>query len=188
MMSFKRQRDHVIDMHRIAQEIGEEVDEITGRGPDEYAPPALRDRMAENVAVQQVTSFGALPTRELDELVSAAEDEIVALKREAQVVRDLYVKHTSRIAADIKRLQEGVKLSMRTMEKLREQCSQLDEQADKPAAQETHGAQGETGDALNGDKVTFSAATDPDGPATASAPGVHYVGKKKKEDRETAAD
>jgi hypothetical protein len=43
-------------------------------------------------------------------------------------VRDLYVKHTERIAAGIKRLREGVRLSMDTMKQLREQCEALDKE------------------------------------------------------------
>jgi hypothetical protein len=78
----------------------------------------------------QIKSFGDLPTKELDEIISAAEAEIAALKLDAQAIRDTYVKNTNRIIADIKRLQEGVRMSMETMKQLREQCRQLNEEGE----------------------------------------------------------
>lgn len=136
MMNFKKDKGNsnrqepVLDMRRLAAEIDDEVESSNKRpGPEEYAPRSLRNQLGQqsNLPVTQIMSFGELPTKELDEIVAAAEAEIARLKADAQAVRDLYTKHTSRIAADIKRLQEGVRLSMKTMEALRAQCIQLDQ-------------------------------------------------------------
>lgn len=117
MPSFNRDTTKAkFDLNKIAKEIMER--------PEAYAPPAVRED--QQVLVSQVMKFGDLPTKELDEIIAAAEAEIASLKRDAQAVRDMYVKHTNRIAADIRRLQEGVKLSMDTMKTLREQCAKLD--------------------------------------------------------------
>ena len=84
----------------------------------------------------QIRTFGELPTRELDDIIAAAEAEIALLKKDAQAIRDMYVKHTNRIADDIRRLQEGVRLSMETMKQLRDQCTALDEpQRERPLAE-----------------------------------------------------
>lgn len=108
--------DPIIDMNELARDIA------AAGGPDAYAPPDLR----EDPTLQQIKSFGELPTKEIDEIIATAESELATLKRDAQAVRDMYVKHTTRIASDIKRLQEGVKLSMETMKNLRQQCAALD--------------------------------------------------------------
>src|SRR4030095_10820221 len=122
-----------VDLDALSRQIDRE-DYVTPRTreiSDPYAPPHIRNGLngpgpAEE-AVEKVEKFGDLPTKELDEIVKAAEESIADLKRDAQAVRVLYVKHTSRIAADIKRLHEGVKLSIELMDKLRAQCIQLDQ-------------------------------------------------------------
>lgn len=90
------------------------------------SPPPAREPGPVEPVVDQIQSFGGLPTKEIDDIVAAAEAELANLKRDAQAVRDLYVLHTQRIANDIKRLREGVKLSMELMNELREQCIALD--------------------------------------------------------------
>lgn len=87
-----------------------------------YAPPQIRGL---EQPARTVKTFSELLTRELDDIVAAAEAEIAALKSEAQGVRDMYTTYTDGIAEDIKRLQEGVALSMKTMLSLREQCAAL---------------------------------------------------------------
>lgn len=74
-----------------------------------------------------VKTFGELPTKEIDDLIEAAENEIAELKREAQGVRNLYTEYTTRITEDIKRLQLGVAASLKTMQELREHCAKLNE-------------------------------------------------------------
>ena len=118
-----REREVKVDLDKIAKDIFDGAERREGHL--DYAPPRVREES--QVLVKQVETFGELPTKELDDIVAAAEAEIAALKRDAQAVRDMYVKHTQRIAADIKRLQEGVRLSMDTMKALREQCVKLDE-------------------------------------------------------------
>lgn len=134
-MNFKMRSKPTVDMDDLGRQVMAQRD-LPPRTPLEYAPPHVRDLYgnvpaAAEPAIDQVERFGALPTKEIDEIVAAAEAEIANLKRDAQAVRDLYVKHTSRIAADIKRLREGVSLSMEMMGKLREQCIALDAQPPK---------------------------------------------------------
>lgn len=93
-----------------------------------YAPPAIRSENVIEIPVKEVETT----TAEIEEIIRAAKDEIAELERNALVVRNLYVEHTKRISAHIKRLRAGVKLSMQTMEQLRSQCVALDE----PTAQE----------------------------------------------------
>lgn len=87
-----------------------------------FAPPQIRGL---DQPARTVKTFAELLTRELDDIVAAAEAQIADLKREAQGVRDMYTTYTDGIAEDIKRLQEGVALSMKTMLSLREQCAAL---------------------------------------------------------------
>lgn len=123
----------IVDLNRLASTMGQgQIGQGQGiaQGPLEYAPLAVRERELEMLPIKQVLTFGELPTKELDDIVAAVEAELAALKKEAQVVRDLYVKHTTRIADDMKRLQEGVRLSMETIKTLHNQCIKLNEQAE----------------------------------------------------------
>lgn len=97
---------------------------------ENFAPLAMRPRALEE-PMEQVKTFGALPTKEIDEVLAAAKEQIAELEREAQSVRDMYVERTTRIVSDIKRLQEGVKLSMDTMRSLRQQCERLNSGLEK---------------------------------------------------------
>jgi hypothetical protein len=90
--------------------------------PRAYAPPAHREERA----VDQLQSFGELPTRELDEIIRQAKNELASIENDAQTIRDAYVRHTSRIRRDIERFRQSIQLSMDTMKQLREQCMQLD--------------------------------------------------------------
>jgi hypothetical protein len=109
-------------------------------GPTAYAPPHIREYSehpantgwringpapAEPV-FEQIETFGALPTKELDDIIAAAEANLANLKRDAQAVRDLYAKHTARIIADVKRLHQGVNFSVDLMNELREKVLALD--------------------------------------------------------------
>ena len=124
-MNFKALRSEpVVDMKALANKIDRDYPK-SANGPLAYAPPVTRNKQEEPVA-DQVKSFGELPTRELDEIVASAEAEIAALKADAQSIRDMYVKHTMRVAQDIERLREGIKLSMTTLHTLRTQVGALD--------------------------------------------------------------
>jgi hypothetical protein len=103
----------------------DEAEVAVDRSARAYAPPAIRND--QEAAITQVKTFGELPTRELDAIIAAAKGEIAALELDCQAIRDMYIKHTTRVAGDIKRLQDGVKAAMETMRVLREQCAQLDE-------------------------------------------------------------
>jgi hypothetical protein len=96
------------------------------REPIDYAPPAVRNGpLGDEQALRQIASFGELPTKEIDEIISAAVAEVEELQRTGQLVRNLYVKAVDQLTADAKRLREGVRLSMKTLEALREQCIAL---------------------------------------------------------------
>jgi hypothetical protein len=134
-----RKKQTAVDMDDLSRRMAN-VGPLGASDPLAYAPPRIREVSREEVyaangpesaevVIDKVESFGALPTKEIDEIVSAAEAEIANLKRDAQAVRDLYSRHTARIAADVKRLREGVRLSMEMMGQLREQCIALDQPA-----------------------------------------------------------
>lgn len=137
MVGNGNRKEPVLDMRQLAKDLGEEVESVNSR-PEDYAPRAYRDHFVQDAAIQHVTSFGGLPTSEIDEVLKAAKSEVARLEEECQAVRDIYVKHTTRIIEDIKRLQEGVKLSMQTMENLRAQCLQLDQPPSIQPAGEPH--------------------------------------------------
>ena len=112
-----------IDLNRLANEIAKKPPEVVA-----YAPPSQRPDAIDRT-IEQVHMFGDLPTKELDDIILAAENEIAALKADAQAIRDMYVKHTERVVNDVKRLQSEVKLSMQLMHELRTQCGLLDANA-----------------------------------------------------------
>jgi hypothetical protein len=93
----------------------------------EFAPPDVRRQTVphEGPIIQHVSRFAELPTAEIDEVLRAAREEIEALEKKAQMVRDLYIRATNQISADVRRLREGVRLSMETMEQLRGHCQGL---------------------------------------------------------------
>jgi hypothetical protein len=129
-MNFRKNGPRVEpNMKDLAQQIGKELaQQIDKPEPIDYAPPAIRNPggvPGDEPAVRQIATFGELPTKEIDEIIAAAEAEVEELKRTAQLVRSMYVRCTDRITADVKRLREGVRLSMETMQALREQCLQL---------------------------------------------------------------
>lgn len=137
-MNFKFQRkEPILDLNTPVRQGAQDLDRGRATGAAEslsddyldYAPPAIRNRQ-EVTVVDQIKSFGELPTRELDEIVAAAKAEIATLEVDAQEVRDMYVKHTTRITQDIERLRDGIKMSMETLKSLREKIVAMDLQAD----------------------------------------------------------
>ena len=89
-----------IDLNRLANEIAKKPSEVVA-----YAPPSQRPDAIDRT-IEQVHMFGDLPTKELDDIILAAENEIAALKADAQAIRDMYVKHTERVVNDVQRLSE----------------------------------------------------------------------------------
>jgi len=116
-----------VDMDKLAKAIKEDV-----RDPpplnDPYAPkrPAPRPEDLPDMAVRVIATFGALPKSELDELISAAEEQIGDLKKEAQEIRDQYVRRTDALSKEIKRLTAGCTLARDTLGQLRKQVAELD--------------------------------------------------------------
>lgn len=92
--------------------------------PQDYAPPSIREAQPPVV----VDTFGELPTDEIDEIVKAAKAELVALEKDGEEIKAMYLKHIARVRADYERLRNGMKLSMDTFKLLREQCLALDTQ------------------------------------------------------------
>lgn len=117
-----------VDMRDLARRMNEPADRVL-----EFAPPSIRRPQDEVATIDQIKTFGELPTKELDEIVEAAEARIEQLKADMQVVRDMYVKQTSRIVADVKRLQKGVEFSMDAMKALRQQCEKLNTELEDPS-------------------------------------------------------
>lgn len=108
----------VYTQHKAAQLQG--IPQLQGISQPTRYPPTAE-------VLHVVKTFGELPTKEIDDLIEAAENEIAELKREAQGVRNLYTEYTTRITEDIKRLQTGVAASLKTMQELREHCAKLNE-------------------------------------------------------------
>lgn len=107
------------DLDKLAREI------TRSSGPAAYAPPEVRNRDDQQMLIKQVEKFGSLPTQELDEMIAQVEREIEAIKRDAQVIRDTYLKYTTHLTERIKRLQDSVKLSSQTLATLRDQSIML---------------------------------------------------------------
>lgn len=127
-------REPVVDFKELGRRIDAEHPQ-----PDEghaaYAPPAMRQATEAHVCdtvVRTIETFGALPTSEIDEVIKAAEDEIAALKKEAQIVRDDYVRRTDDLAERTRKLTQGCKLAREALMKLREDVVALHEPKPKP--------------------------------------------------------
>lgn len=93
--------------------------------PRDYAPPAVRQVGPTEKVIDTVQSFGSMPTKEIDDVITAAEQELARLKHAAAEVQRDYLRRTTQLVADLNRMREGVRLSMETMKALREQCHQL---------------------------------------------------------------
>ena len=98
-------------------------------GPANHTPSAQHMETPGELAVRTVESFSALPTAELDKMISAVKGEIARLETEAAEIRSTYMAQTDRLAADITRLAAGCELAKETLAKLREQCAALAETA-----------------------------------------------------------
>ena len=116
----------VVNLHVLAKQIApddphdEHFAEVL-----KYAPPDKRP----DPTVEQVLRFADIPTKELDDIIAAAELELTALKGDAQIIRDSYIKHTTRVAQNVQRLRDEVKLSMELMRSLRTHCGLIDANA-----------------------------------------------------------
>jgi hypothetical protein len=109
-----------VDMKELVKRIEETTAVVQEFAPKNHVPP-------DAPVIEHIARFGELPTKEIDDVIAAAEAEIADLKRDAQAVRDLYSKYTAKLIEDTKRLREGVRLSMETMKQLRDQCQALDD-------------------------------------------------------------
>jgi hypothetical protein len=112
-------KENIVDMARLANVI--EYEQEQSRTND-YAPVAVRQL---DVPIKQIKAFAELPTKEIDDLVRNAEEEIARLKNEAQEIRDAYVKYTELLVARVNGLTERVKLGNQAMKNLRDECSKL---------------------------------------------------------------
>jgi hypothetical protein len=134
-MNFRKNArvEPVVNMTELAAKVDDDWEARSHQGSDAhiaYAPPAIRDGIpGDEPAVRHIATFGEMPTKEIDEIIAAAKAEVAELERTAQLVRNMYVKCTDRITADVKRLREGVRLGMETMNTLREQCLKLNVEA-----------------------------------------------------------
>lgn len=99
---------------------------VPARSPEEFAP---KRQQLEDVdrAVRVITSFGALPTKELDDLLAVAKDELADLEAAAQRVRDAYVEVTDRLTRQIERQRKVNKFASDALRMLGSQCAALDQ-------------------------------------------------------------
>jgi hypothetical protein len=116
------QRESLIAQLKTVEQRARSVEEQFADAVKQYAPPAIRNSVADDLAVQ-IKSFAELPTQELDAMVSEAEAKIAQLKRECQQVRDVYTKHTTRIAEALKQIQHDVDHGIEAVKALQEQLA-----------------------------------------------------------------
>lgn len=96
------------------------------RPPSEFAP--RRQRMADiDHAVRQITTFGALPTKEIDDLIAVANEELAALEADAQRIRNAYVEVTDKLRAQIERQRKVQRFASEAMANMAQQCAALDQ-------------------------------------------------------------
>lgn len=92
-----------------------------------YAPK--RQPQAEDIdrAVRTITTFGALPTKEIDDTVLALKEELAEIEADAQRVRNAYVEVTDRLLRHMERQKAVHQIARTAFTAMREQCSALDQ-------------------------------------------------------------
>lgn len=125
-MNFRRQAP-VINMDEIAKRMKFPSEIATaGAGPEVYAQPRHRTENKVEQTIKTVDEFKALPTAEIDDVINAAKQELAALEKDAQEIRDDYIRKTDELKRNIKRIMAGCVLAHETMNELRKQVSALD--------------------------------------------------------------
>ena len=113
-----------------------------GQEVADYAPR----RQAEDIdrAVRMITSFSALPTKEIDDTIFQLEEELTEIKADAQRVRNAYVEVTDRLMRYIERQKAVNKIAVTAFAAMRDQCAALDQPelpfAETPQVEEPAGA------------------------------------------------
>lgn len=97
-----------------------------GQQVADYAP---KRQPAEDIdrAVRVITSFSALPTKEIDDTIFQLEEELTEIKADAQRVRNAYVEVTDRLMKYIERQKAVNKIARTAFAAMREQCTALDQ-------------------------------------------------------------
>jgi hypothetical protein len=108
---------------------------VIRRGPEEFAPKRREESHEVSEAdveraVRTIESFTALPTTEVDKLIAEAEEELSAIKIEAQDIRDEYVSRIDALSNRTLRLKSVVRFSGETLSSLRRQIETLDERGE----------------------------------------------------------
>ena len=96
-----------------------------GQEVADYAPRRQSDDI--DRAVRVITSFSALPTKEIDDTIFQLEEELSAIKADAQRVRNAYVEVTDRLMRYIERQKAVNKIAVTAFAAMRDQCAALDQ-------------------------------------------------------------
>jgi hypothetical protein len=100
----------------------------------QYAP---RRQLAEiDQAVAVITTFGELPTKEMDDAILALKEELAVIEDEAQQVRNAYVEVTDRLRRHIEKQKAVHKIARAAFTAMSDQCAAL-EQPELPFAPAT---------------------------------------------------
>ena len=124
-MSLRNKREPIVDMNEIANRMNLPALENPST-PEAYAQPHYRQGNKVDQTIKTVDEFKALPTTEIDDIINAAEQELNALKVDAQLIRDQYVQKVEELKRNIKRIMAGCVLAHETMNELRKQVEALD--------------------------------------------------------------
>lgn len=91
----------------------------------EYAPK----RQSEDIdrAVRTITTFGALPTKEIDDTIFQLKEELADIEADAQRVRNAYVEVTDRLLRHMERQRAVHQIARTAFAAMRDGCTALDQ-------------------------------------------------------------
>lgn len=92
----------------------------------EYAPRRSQSDVFD-IAVTTITTFAALPTKEIDDTILALKDELAEIEADAQRVRNAYVEVTDRLLRHMERQKAVHKIARTAFAAMRDQCGALDQ-------------------------------------------------------------
>ena len=100
-----------------------------GQQEQQLADYVGKRRQSEDIdrAVRVITSFSALPTKDIDDTIFQLEEELSAIKADAQRVRNAYVEVTDRLMRYIERQKAVNKIAVTAFAAMRDQCAALDQ-------------------------------------------------------------
>ena len=124
---------------RLENEVQDEVENqrLVPRAVSDYAPPSVREvrdvvRREAPAPFERIMSFAELPTKALDDQIAALKTGVANAEKETQDLRDVYMKHYTRLQDEAKRLAQHLTLTEQMLKAMRDQQRQLDEPDDDP--------------------------------------------------------